>query len=387
MTPDRLDIDFAAAFRHRLRFTDDVLGEDLPVLWDVLAPTDQAVRAVVLVDSGLANGSPQVMQRAGAIADRCERVRFAAPPRRVDGGEASKNDPAAVDRMLGWFRDAGLDRRNYVIAIGGGAMLDAVGFAAAIAHRGLRLVRLPTTTSSQADSGVGVKNGVNRFGQKNWMGAFAVPWAVINDRSLRARLPDRDFRCGFAEAVKVALVKDAGWFDQLQRQAEAIARRDPAASDAAIRRSAHLHLMHITRGGDPFEMLEARPLDFGHWSAHRLEAMTRFQLRHGEAVAIGVALDCVYSAKVHGLPDADAARVIRTLQRLGLPVWDEAAADTDALLAGLEEFRQHLGGRLTLTMLAGIGQPIDVHAIDHHAMHAAIRELQQYAAEAVTTPT
>src|SRR6202022_3179540 len=116
------------------------------------------------------------------------------------------------ERMLKVFHAAGLDRRSYVVVVGGGAVLDAVGFAASIAHRGIRLVRLPTTTLAQADSGVGVKNGVNLFGKKNWLGAFAVPWAVINDTAMLATLPDRDFVCGFSEAVKVFLLKDPAAF-------------------------------------------------------------------------------------------------------------------------------------------------------------------------------
>ena len=155
--------------------------------------------------------------------------------------------------MLKVFHAAGLDRRSYVVVIGGGAVLDAVGFAAAIAHRGIRLVRLPTTTLAQADSGVGVKNAVNLFGKKNWIGSFAVPWAVLNDTSLLATLPDRDFIAGFSEAVKVSLLKDPAFFDTICRDAPLIRRRDMAATLPVIRASAEWHRDHITKGGDPFE--------------------------------------------------------------------------------------------------------------------------------------
>jgi 3-dehydroquinate synthase len=179
--------------------------------------------------------------------------------------------------MLQAMNAADLDRRSYVVAVGGGAVLDAVGFAAATAHRGIRLVRLPTSTLGQGDSGVGVKNGVNLFRKKNWLGTFAVPWAVINDARMLHSLSDRDFVCGFSESVKVAMLKDAAMFDQLCEVAERIRRRDMQAAWPMLRRSALLHLDHITRGGDPFEMQLARPLDFGHWSAHRLESMTDFR--------------------------------------------------------------------------------------------------------------
>ncbi len=147
-----------------------------------------------------------------------------------------------------------------------------------------------------------------------------------------------------------------------------------------IRASARLHLDHITRGGDPFEMNEARPLDFGHWSAHKLEVLTHFELRHGEAVAIGVAIDTVYSSLVHGLPKADARRVLQCLAELGFNLSPPVVSDSAALFAGLEEFRQHLGGRLTLTMLEAVGKPLDVHEVDRERMRQAIEEVAQFAA-------
>jgi 3-dehydroquinate synthase len=290
-----------------------------------------------------------------------------------------KNDIHAIQPILTEFHAARLDRRSYVVVIGGGAVLDTVGFAAAIAHRGLRLVRVPTTTLAQADSGVGVKNGVNLFHTKNWLGAFAVPWAVINDAHLLQSLSDRDFLGGFSEAVKVALLKDHRLFDDLCQAAPRIRRRDMPVCLPLIRRSAELHLEHIAQGGDPFEMLEARPLDFGHWSAHKLEAMTGFALRHGEAVAMGIAIDTVYASLALGLDASVATRVVACLTQLGFVLDHPQLGDLPQLLAGLEEFRQHLGGRLTLTMLRGIGQPVDVHEIDPHLMGRAVEQVRQAA--------
>ena len=162
----------------------------------------------------------------------------------------------------------------------------------------------------------------------------------------------------------------------MSRLATRIRQRDMTAAAPVILRSARLHLDHITRGGDPFEALEARPLDYGHWSAHKLEVMSNFELRHGEAVGIGVAVDTVYSSLVHGFPEADAQRVLECLTNLGLPVDHPVLHDTDVLFRGLEEFRQHLGGRLTLTMLPRIGQKIDVHEIDRAKMKEAIRRVR-----------
>lgn len=375
-----IDRPFAVPFVHRLRFTDDVFGQDHQILADALEPSEgRAARAQFWVDANVDAANPGLRSR---IEDFCtehdQRFVHQGEIQIVPGGEAVKNDPRIVEHILGVFDRAGLDRRSYVVAIGGGAMLDAVGFAAAIAHRGLRLIRLPTSTLGQGDSGVGVKNGVNLLGKKNWLGSFVVPWTVINDTQLLYSLSDRDFRCGFSECVKVSLLKDAAMFDELCRTAGQIRQRDMAVALRVIRRSALLHLEHITDGGDPFEMLAARPLDFGHWSAHKMETISDFHLRHGEAVAIGVALDSMYSSLACGLPRADARRVLQCLSDSGFALDAPSLHQGDALFRGLEEFRQHLGGKLTLTMLGEIGHAIDVHEVDLNQMGEAIRLVSEF---------
>lgn len=378
-----LDVPFAVPFTHRLRFTEDVFRAESHVLLDVLEPSGhQLPRVQFWVDACVAEALPWLVDSLEQFRAAHED-RFQSPGniQMVTGGEAIKNDVHVLECMLKCINAADLDRRSYMVVIGGGAVLDAVGFAAAIAHRGIRLVRLPTTTLAQADSGVGVKNSVNLFQKKNWIGSFAVPWAVINDTALLATLPDRDFVCGFSEAVKVALLKDRDLFERLCDQAELIRQRDMSVASPIIQRSAVHHLQHITRGGDPFEALEARPLDYGHWSAHKLEVMTNFELRHGEAVGIGVAVDTVYSSLVHGLPQRDCERVLQCLADLGLPLDHSSLHDIGPLFEGLEEFRQHLGGRLTITMLKGVGQAIDVHEIDAPMMRAAIEAVAKFAQE------
>jgi 3-dehydroquinate synthase len=378
---DIIDRPFQVPLLHRLRFTHDVFGPDQRVLADVLEPSgDTPARVQFWIDANVDAANPSLPSQIEQFFSRhAERIQPGGGIQVVPGGEEIKNDVQLLERMLKVFHAANLDRRSYVVVIGGGAVLDAVGFAAAIAHRGLRLVRLPTSTLAQGDSGVGVKNGVNLFQKKNWLGCFAAPWAVINDARLLQTLSDRDFLCGFSEAMKVALLKDRALFDDLCQSAERIRRRDMTAALPIIRRTALLHLEHITQGGDPFEMLEARPLDFGHWSAHKLESMSGFQLRHGEAVAIGVAVDSVYSSLVHGLPSQDADRVLHCLQRLGISLQASYLHETETLFRGLEEFRQHLGGQLTLTMLRGIGEPLEVHQVDADRMRQSVRLVLAFA--------
>jgi 3-dehydroquinate synthase len=378
-TAGNVDVSFTIPAIHRLRFTHDLFGNDRRVLIDLLqASGDQPARVQFWLDEDVDGANPWLRGAIDeVVSEHPKQVRRVSRFQVVPGGEACKNDIHILERMLKVMNAANLDRRSYVVVIGGGATLDAVGFATAIAHRGIRLVRIPTTTLAQADSGVGVKNGVNLFGKKNWVGSFAVPWGVINDARLLETLSDRDYKCGFAEAVKVSLLKDPALWQTIAQSTESIRQRDSGICHHLIRESAKLHLAHITRGGDPFENEEARPLDFGHWSAHKLESLSHYRLRHGEAVAIGLAIDVLYSSKMLGLPIDDAREIIGCLSRLGFTFDAPELLDTEALMRGLEEFRQHLGGRLTLTMLPEIGRPVDVHTIDEAVMLQSIRELTQ----------
>lgn len=375
-----LDREFVVPLTHRVRF---VRGAFAPGALPALLEPDDAdparafpARALFAVDAGVARARPGIEREiAACVASSAPRIEAAGPVVVVPGGEPAKNDRANLDRLLQAIHDAGLCRRSYVVAIGGGAVLDVVGYAAAIAHRGVRLVRVPTTTLAQADSGVGVKNGVNAFGKKNYLGTFAPPWGVVNDMDMLATLDARDWRCGFSEAVKVALIRDAALFERIEAAAAAIADRAAGAAEPVIVRSAELHLDHITAAGDPFETRDARPLDFGHWAAHKLEQMTAYRLRHGEAVAIGLAIDLAYGRRTGVTPPDVAERAIATLSALGFRLHDPALGAADELLGGLDEFREHLGGRLTITLARALGSQADVHAIDRDVMLDAIAEV------------
>jgi 3-dehydroquinate synthase len=315
-----------------------------------------------------------------------DAVELAAPPLVVPGGEAIKNHEGPVDEIRSAIDVHGVDRHSYVVVIGGGAVLDAVGYAAATAHRGVRLIRVPTTVLSQDDSGVGVKNGINAFGKKNFVGSFAPPDAVLNDYDLLLTLSDRDWRSGMSEAVKVALLKDAPFFTWLEANAKDLTARSIDAMAVLVHRSAELHLDHIATSGDPFELGSSRPLDFGHWSAHKLEQLSHHELRHGEAVAIGIALDSTYSYLAGRLPHAEWLRIVELFQRLRLPIWASELATPGtggrpAVLAGLEEFREHLGGRLTVMLLDRIGSGFEVHELDEAVLLEASDLLRRRAEE------
>jgi len=340
-------------------------------------------RLMVFVDRGLldAQGAGLLARVARYVAAHAGRLELAAPPRVVAGGEALKNTLHGTRAIIGDLLDRHMDRQSFVVVIGGGAVLDAVGFAAALVHRGLRLVRLPTTVLAQCDSGVGVKNAVNFGPAKNLVGTFAPPFAVLNDCAFLATLPDRDWRGGIAEAFKVALIRDAGFFRWLCRYAARLRARDTGLMEQLIYRCARLHLAHIRTGGDPFELGRARPLDFGHWSAHRLETLTRYRLGHGQAVAIGLALDACYAAHQGWLSRRDFAALRAGLAAAGLPAWCAALERRDArgrlaILQGLEDFREHLGGELNLTMPRGVGRRFEIHAVDTALIAQCVAELK-----------
>ncbi len=373
----------------RVYFTEDVFAPDNLVLKNALGDAGPQRtggtlnKALVVLDESLAQARADLSPRIeDYFSSHADSVKLVCPPMVVEGGERAKNSAIHVAEIHSLIDRHHLDRHSYLIAVGGGALLDVAGFAAATAHRGIRHVRLPTTTLSQADSGIGVKNGINAFGKKNFIGTFAPPHAVINDFNLLATLAPRDKRGGYVEAVKIACIRDAEFFVELERDSEKLAAYEPAAMKRLIRRCAGLHLDHIATGGDPFELGSARPLDFGHWSAHKLEQLSDFQIRHGEAVAIGIALDVIYSRRAGLLDTPSAGRVLGLLEQLGFDLFANellnVASDGNLqVLGGLNEFREHLGGDLTITLLREIGRGVEVHEMNLPRVVEAIHELRE----------
>ncbi len=374
------------SYRHRVYFTREVFGPHNPLLRDLMVDgTPGRVRkALVTLDEALASAQPGLAGQIQAYFESApDSLRLVCPPMLIEGGERAKNSFFHVSEIQSRIERHGICRHSYVIAVGGGAHLDVVGLAAATAHRGVRHVRIPTTTLAQADSGVGVKNGINAFGKKNFLGTFAPPFAVVNDFELLSSLPARDKRAGYVEAVKVALIRDTEFFSAIEQDALRLRDFEPTAMERLIHRCAELHMRHIAPSGDPFEFGSARPLDFGHWAAHKLEQLSEFRLRHGEAVAVGISLDVLYSQRLGLLDAADAARILSLLETLGFELFASELLHEDPsgrllVLSGLDEFREHLGGELTITLLAGIGCGTEVHQMDKQAVVACIEELRQH---------
>jgi 3-dehydroquinate synthase len=373
-------------FQHRIHFTKNVFGLGNALLQDVLTGRGGHLpKVLVVLDESLHLAQPALTSQIETwFKNHTEAAKLVCAPFILEGGERVKNSYFHVSEIQSLIDRYHIDRHSYVLAVGGGALLDLVGLAAATAHRGVRHVRIPTTTLSQDDSGVGVKNGMNAFGKKNFIGTFAVPWAVVNDFELLASLTPRDKRAGYIEAVKVACIRDADFFEAIERDADRLREFDAEAMQRLIHRCAELHVNHIATSGDPFELGSARPLDFGHWAAHKLEQISDYKLRHGEAVAVGIALDVVYSRRAGFLDAPSAERVLRLIEDLGFDVYANELLHVDSegalvVLKGLEEFREHLGGQLTITLLRAIGRGFEVHEVHSSVVAAAIHELEERA--------
>ena len=374
---------FSIRFEYKVFFTTGLFDERNDVFRSFIRETKSpgVVRKILFVlDSGFLEHHPRLVQQIKAHLSDEPDIRLVEEMVLLPGGEVTKNDDRWLEAVLEAVHRHGIDRHSYLVAIGGGSVLDVAGYAAAIAHRGIRHIRIPTTVLSQNDSGVGVKNGVNYFNKKNFLGTFTPPVAVFNDNHFLTTLSPAEWRSGISEAVKVALIKDAAFFNWLEANAVKMANRDMAAMQYQIKRCAELHLQHIA-GADPFESGSSRPLDFGHWSAHKLEQLSNFTIRHGEAVAIGIALDTVYSFLSGRLRESSMKRVLDLVKALGFPLTDPLLEVTDErspLLEGLNEFREHLGGRLTIMLLKEIGDGEEVHEIDSALVRRASEWIKEY---------
>lgn len=379
---------FPVYYNYEVHFTKGLFEVDNLVLRNVIKNKhlQTPVKIIIVIEHRIVNTQQWLNEKIVAyIKAHCDVMNLCDAPLIIEGGEYSKNNPFLLDKIYQLINQHDICRHSYVIAIGGGALLDMVGYATATAHRGIRLIRIPTTVLAQADSGVGVKNGINYFNKKNFLGTFAPPYAVLNDFNFLTTLEDRDWLSGIAEAVKVSLIKDRSFFKFIQANASAITQqRNLKCMAELIYCSAALHMQHIANAGDPFEAGSSRPLDFGHWAAHKLEQLTQHRLRHGEAVAIGVALDSTYSYLTGLLAEEDWQQILNTLTTLGFDLYvpeleQQANIPThpQSIFTGLTEFKVHLGGELTIMLLKNIGEGIEVHSVDIVSYQKAIAILKK----------
>ena len=384
-----LEQSFFVKFSYKVVFTSGLFhpyNNDLIDFLNIHRNAHNHQKILFLIDEGVVRAHPQLIRQIREYFKPNNSISLVDDILILPGGEIAKNNKKYLDSIIEAIDANGIDRQSYVAAIGGGSVLDLAGYACAIAHRGIRHIRIPTTVLSQNDSGIGVKNGVNYKGKKNFLGTFVPPFGVFNDDTFLSTLDERNWRSGISEAIKVALIKDAGFFYWIEEKAEKLEARDKEIMNELIYRCADLHMQHIG-SGDPFEFGSSRPLDFGHWSAHKLEQLTDFRVLHGEAVAMGIALDTIYSVESGRLTMDKAERVIQLLLKLGFEVTHpllQFEKENNEVLQGLQEFREHLGGRLTIMLLKDIGEGEEVHEIEISLLKRASAFLRSHDHEICT---
>lgn len=277
----------------------------------------------------------------------------------IPPGESSKGWEQFA-RSVEWLLEQKIERRDVVVAFGGGVVGDLVGFAAAVLRRGVRFVQIPTTLLSQVDSSVGGKTGINTPQGKNLVGAFHQPSLVLADIDVLATLPARDFLAGYGEVVKYGLLGDAAFYDWLETNAPAMAKGDVALRQYAVNRSVEMKAGIVSR--DETEEGERALLNLGHTFCHALEKATGYsdRLLHGEGVAIGCALAFELSQRL-GLCSQEApSRVRAHLRAMGMKV-DLADIQGDlpgaeALLALMGQDKKVIDGKLRFILARGIGE-------------------------------
>ncbi|WP_228819173.1 sedoheptulose 7-phosphate cyclase [Nocardia transvalensis] len=293
----------------------------------------------------------------------------------IDTTERTKNSDT-VSRIIREYDKFGLSRRrDAVVAIGGGVLTDVVGFASSIYRRGVPYVRVPTTLLGMVDAAVGVKTGINFNGRKNRLGTYFASSETIVDPSFLTTLPDRQISNGMAEVLKIALVKDSGLFDRVEREWATARgfRTDTTVSgpiiDAAI--TAILEELEPNLWEDNL----ARLPDFGHTFSPSLELAAKPKLYHGEAVAIDIALSCLVSLHRELIDDDCFTRIITLMSHLGLPL-SHACLTEDILQAGLADSTRHRDGNQNIPLLTKIGTAVFAQDISREELMTAATALR-----------
>ncbi|HEU5040168.1 MAG TPA: 3-dehydroquinate synthase, partial [Gemmatimonadales bacterium] len=267
-------------------------------------------------------------------------------------GERSKTRDTWA-RLTDALLDRGYGRDSGIVALGGGVAGDLAGFVAATYMRGVPYVQVPTSLLAMLDASVGGKTGVDTPQGKNLIGAFHPPVAVLSDPAVLATLPEREYRGGMAEAVKHGLIADRAYFRWIEREADALLRREPAALEHLVRRSVELKAEVVS--ADERETGRRAILNAGHTVAHALERVTSYEIPHGEAVAIGLVTECELAARLGRAAPAVGERVAQLLARLGLPTTLPGGLDPDALIAAMRSDKKNRSARIRFALPAALG--------------------------------
>ena len=336
-----------------------------------ISPLLHRPRVAVLTDETVAALHLDAL-RAGLAAAGVEMTALALPP-----GEATKSWPH-FERAVEWLLAEKVERRDVVVAFGGGVIGDLAGFAAAVLRRGVRFVQIPTSLLAQVDSSVGGKTGINAPQGKNLIGAFHQPSLVLADTSVLGTLTARDFLAGYGEVVKYGLLGDAEFFEWLERNGPALARGDMASRVQAVTRSVQMKADIVAR--DETEQGDRALLNLGHTFCHALEAATGYsdRLLHGEGVAIGCALAFELSARLGLCSQEDPSRVRAHLRAMGMKT-DPADIPGDlpgaeALVDLMAQDKKVVDGQLRFILARGIGQAFVTSDVPRDAVLSVLED-------------
>lgn len=337
----------------------------------LIAPLLRRPRVAVITDDTVAALHLDAL-REGLAAAGITMEALALPP-----GEATKSWPH-LTRSVDWLLDQKVERKDMVLAFGGGVIGDLAGFAAAILRRGVRFVQLPTSLLAQVDSSVGGKTGINAAHGKNLIGAFHQPSLVLADTSVLSTLTPRDFLAGYGEVVKYGLLGDYDFFQWLETNAPLAAAGDMRARIKAVTRSVQMKADIVAR--DETEEGERALLNLGHTFCHALEAATGYsdRLLHGEGVAIGCALAFDLSARLGLCPQEDPSRLRAHLRQMKMKTdlsdIEGDLPDADGLIALMAQDKKVSDGKLTFILARGIGQAFITSDVPPDALHSLLTD-------------
>ncbi|MEE4119297.1 MAG: 3-dehydroquinate synthase [Paracoccaceae bacterium] len=336
-----------------------------------IAPLLSRPRVAILTEERVAALHLPALE-AALTAEGIESVALALPP-----GEATKGW-AQLKRCVEWLLAQKVERRDVVVALGGGVIGDLAGFAAAILRRGVRFVQVPTTLLAQVDSSVGGKTGINSPHGKNLVGAFHQPSLVLADTGLLDTLPRRDLLAGYAEVVKYGALGDAEFFAWLEATGPALAEGDPEARAHAVRRSCEMKAEIVVR--DETEQGDRALLNLGHTFGHALEAATGYsdRLLHGEGVAVGMGLAAALSARLGLCPQEEPSRLSAHLRAMGMPAAladiPGELPDADGLMALMAQDKKVEAGRARFVLLRRLGEAFVTADVPVEAVRALLAE-------------
>lgn len=352
------------------RSYDVVIGDDLLVTAaEHIRPLLPRPRVAVLTDENVA--ASHLEQLKTGLGD-IEVVALALP-----AGEATKSW-AALERSVEWLLAEKIERRDVMIALGGGVIGDLGGFASAIMRRGIRYVQMPTSLLAQVDSSVGGKTAINSSHGKNLIGAFHQPALVLADIGVLDTLTERDFIAGYGEVVKYGLLGDAAFFEWLETNGPALAAGDRSLRSYAVKRSVEMKAEIVAR--DETEQGDRALLNLGHTFCHALEAATGYsdRLLHGEGVAIGCALAFELSARLGLCSQEDPSRVRSHLKAMGMKTdlgdIPGDLPDAEALIALMAQDKKVIDGRLRFILAKGIGEAFVTDDVPKDVLNSVLED-------------